>query len=405
MKSNKLKILCISRYFKGNEFIKSIHDAGEECYLITSTKIRDKPWPYECLTEVFYMDEDENGDWNMQHVIDGLAYKMRGLKFDIFVSLDDFDVENASLLREHFRIPGIGQSTARYFRDKLAMRLKAAEHGINVPAFTSLFHDSDIHHYTHTVPAPWIIKPRGQASATGMKKLYNADELWEKLQELGNDRHNFLLEKFAPGDVYHVDTLSYGGKVIFTKVSRYLNTPFEVAHGGGIFRSITLGDKEKDAVELKKLNEKIMDSFGMQYSASHTEYIKCNEDGKFYFLETSARVGGAHIAEMVEAASGINLWAEWARIEIASFKKSPYKLPKISKDHAGIIVSLSRYQNPDDSDFNAPEIWWRLHKDFHIGLILKSESQSRIKQLLDLYAEKIKEEYHASLPAPDRPTA
>jgi biotin carboxylase len=50
----------------------------------------------------------------------------------------------------------------------------------------------------------------------------------------------------------------------------------------------------------------------LKHGAAHTEFIKCNEDGKIYFLETSSRVGGAHIAEMVEAASGINLWGEWA---------------------------------------------------------------------------------------------
>lgn len=405
MKSVKLKVLCISRYFKGSEFLKAVHDAGEECYLLTSTKIKDEPWPYEFITDAFYMDEDENGEWNMNHVIEGLAYKMRELKFDIFVSLDDFDVENASFLREHFRIPGIGQTTARYFRDKLAMRMKAQEHGINIPAFTALFHDEDINKYVNHVPPPWFIKPRGQASATGIKKLYSAEELWNTLKELGNNRHKFLLEKFAPGDVYHVDSLSFDGKVIFTKVSKYLNTPFDVAHGGGIFRSITLGDREKDAVEIKKMNEKILNSFGMKYSASHTEYIKCNDDEKFYFLETSARVGGAHLSDMVEAASGINLWAEWAKIEIASKRKTTYKLPKKSKDYAGIIVSLSKFLNPDDSIFDAPEICWRLRKNYHIGLIVKSSSQARIKQLLDLYAEKIKNEFHASLPAPDRPTS
>ena len=79
----------------------------------------------------------------------------------------------------------MGQTTARHFRDKLAMRFKAADAGVPVPAFSSLFNDDDIHQFTQKVAAPWIVKPRGQASATGMKKIYSADELWSHLEKLG----------------------------------------------------------------------------------------------------------------------------------------------------------------------------------------------------------------------------
>ena len=59
-----------------------------------------------------------------------------------------------------------------------------------------------------------------------------------------------------------------------------------------------------------------MSAFGLVRGVAHTEFIKSHNDGQFYFLETAARVGGANIAEMVEAATGINLWSEWAKIEL-----------------------------------------------------------------------------------------
>ena len=40
-------------------------------------------------------------------------------------------MENAAALREHLRIPGMGLTTVRYFRDKLAMRGRAKEEGIS----------------------------------------------------------------------------------------------------------------------------------------------------------------------------------------------------------------------------------------------------------------------------------
>lgn len=404
MSQKSVTILCVSRYFKGSELISAAHADGHKVYLVTSTKLNNHPWPWSALEEVFYLDEDDDGNWNTTHLIEGLAYQFRKIKFEIFISLDDFDVEHAALLREYFRIPGMGETTARYFRDKLAMRIKAKEEGIPVPAFTALFHDADINHFVDTVAPPWLIKPRGQASATGIKKIHSKEELWQALDALANIRHRYLLEKFAPGDVYHVDALTSHGKTVFSSVGRYLDTPFEVAHGGGIFRSVTLPKGQEDEAALQVLNDKVMKAFGMEYSASHTEFIRGKEDGQYYFLETSSRVGGAHLSDMVEAATGINLWGEWSRVEVASFLNNTYKLPKVKNKYAGIIVSLSRYPHPDTSSFDDKEIVWRLNKKDHIGFIVVSDKAEKVRELLDHYMYRIQQEFHASLPAPDRPT-
>ena len=405
MSNRQLHILCISRFFKGNDFLRSCHDAGHNVYLLTSKKLEHEPWAKESLEDVFYMVEDEHGKWNHDHLIGGLAHKMRSMKFDFFVALDDFDVEHVAFLREYFRIPGMGETTARYFRDKLAMRIKSKSSGIPVPAFTNLFHDSDIQAFVEKNAAPWLIKPRMQASSTGIQKIHSEEDLWLALEQLGGLRHEYLLEKFAPGDVYHVDSLYFNGKKTFTQVSKYLNTPFEVAHGGGIFRSVTLANDDPDKAALIELNEEVMHAFGMQYSASHSEFIKNHETGHFFFLETASRVGGANLAEMVEASTGINLWREWAKIEIAQCLGKQYVLPKVRQDNAGIIVSLSKYEKPDLSSFEDKEVVWRMDKKHHIGMILQSKNRDKILTLLDKYAERIKNEFHASMPSPHRPTS
>lgn len=400
----KPAFLCIASYFKGNEFLRGMKSTGATVYLVTSKKHEDKPWARDALDDIFYVQQDAENEWNMQDTASGLAWLMRSKKIDRIVALDDFDVEKGAYLREHFRIPGMGQTTARHFRDKLAMRIEARAVGIPVPDFSALFNDADIAHFTQTVPAPWIVKPRGQASATGMKKIHSNEELWAHLETLGNDRHHYLVEQFKPGDVYHVDALSEGGKVIFARASQYLSTPFDVAHGGGIFRSAVVPFGSADEKKLLKLNAEVMTAFGMQYSASHTEFIKNRETGELYFLETACRVGGAHLAEMVECSSGINLWYEWARLEEAVAGKEKYKMPKVRNDYAGIIVSLARQECPDTSQFNDPEISWRLtDKEHHVGLIVQSKKRERVLELLDEYAQRIQRDYHASAPAPSKP--
>lgn len=399
--SKSINILCITSYFKGVEFIKAGHARGHNMFLLTATKLRDEDWPRDAIKDSFFLDLQENGTWDMDHLIKGIAYQMRHIGFDRMVALDDFDVEHVAHLREYFRIPGMGSTTARYFRDKLAMRMKASETGIPVPAFTGLFKDADINAFADQIPAPWLIKPRSEASATGIQKINSKEELWSIVNDLGDKRSSYLIEQFAPGDVYHVDSLILEGRVLFSNASKYLDTPFEVAHGGGIFRSQTVETGSEDDQKLSSLNKDLMAAFGMQISASHSEFIKSRETGKFYFLETSARVGGANLAEMVEAATGVNLWREWAHAEIAVAQGEPFEPPLKQEGHAGIVVSLSRFENPDTSSFDDPEICWRLHKPWHIGFIVKTSTALRVRELLDGYTARIGQEFHASLSPPD----
>ncbi|WP_026777890.1 acetyl-CoA carboxylase biotin carboxylase subunit family protein [Polaribacter sp. Hel_I_88] len=397
MSQKPLNFLCITTYFKGEPFLESCKKEGHNVYLLTKKKLENEKWPWNSIDDVFYID-----DWKQEDIVKGIAYKFREIKFDRFVALDDFDVEKVALLREHFRMPGMGRTTAHYFRDKLAMRMKAEEEGVNVPKFTSLFSNDAINKYADTIPAPWLLKPRMEASATGIKKIHSKDELWQIVNDLGDERDNYLIEKFAPGDVFHVDGLNVDGKVKFARVSKYLDTPFEVAHGGGIFRSATSEISSKIEKGLQKMNKQVMKAFGMQFGASHTEFIQSKETGELFFLETSSRVGGANLAEMVEYASGINLWGEWAKIESANLKKEIYKLPKTKNQYAGIVVSLSRFEHPDTTSFKDEEIVWRMDLKWHIGFIVVSDSSEKVLELLDKYTHRIANEFHASIPAPDK---
>jgi biotin carboxylase len=395
--------LCIALYFKGVEFIKACKAAGNTVFLLTKSSLANEEWPRDSIDDFFYLDSEDNSPENIHNAIKGLAYIMRNQHVDRVVALDDFDVEKAAAIREDFRIPGMGQTTARNFRDKLAMRAKAEEQGIPIPPFSSLFNDQDINQYLNSFTGPWVIKPRGEASAIGIKKVYAIEEVWATIEALGDRRHQYLIEQYKPGDVYHADALIYEGKVIFCLVSKYLQPPFDVAHGGGVFQTVTLDADDEDQQALQALNARLLQSFGLKYSASHTEFIKSREDGQFYFLETASRVGGAHISDLVHQATGINLWEEWAKIEDAVAKGQPYQLPQHDYTPSGLLVSLTKHQHPDFTLFNDPEIAWRLHKDFHIGLIVKSAEPGKAKELLEKYSLIIHQNYLATLPPQDKP--
>lgn len=400
MSDTSKTFLCISNYFKGNSFLKALKKQGNRVFLVTSEKLKESPWAFESIDELFFMP-GQDLDWDLNILLQGVGGLMKEHKIDSIIALDDYDVEKATFLRENLRIPGMGQSTGRFFRDKLAMRIKAQDEGLKVPAFSPLFNDEDINQFADHISAPWVLKPRSEASAHGIIKVHSKDELWQNIHQLGENRLYYLVEQFKPGDVYHADGLILGGKNLFLSVSQYLTTPMEISQGGGIFRSATIEYGSPDDKAIKKLNNDIMKAFGMKSGATHTEFIKCHEDGEIYFLETSSRVGGAHLAEMVEAATGVNLWAEWAKIEDAIAKGKEYKAPKPSKNHGGIVLTLSHTAHPDLSTFDDPEVFYRVPLEYHAGLIVKSKDRKRVRFLLDQYAERLTREFSTSAAAPE----
>jgi len=106
----------------------------------------------------------------------------------------------------------------------------------------------------------------------------------------------------------------------------------------------------------------------------------------------------------VQAATGINLWREWAHLEVGAGKQ-PYNLPTRHNDYAGVIVSLARQQDPDTSAYNDPEIVYRITKFHHAGFVLKSSSQSRIDEVLASYTQRFVSDFLATQPVPDKPTS
>jgi len=367
---------------------------------LTLEKLRHANWPSEAIDEMFYMPED----LPTADIIRAVSFMARTHPIDRIVALDEFDMENVAALREHLRIPGMGLTTMRYFRDKLAMRGRAQESGILVPEFVHVLNYDDLKSFMARVKPPWLLKPRSQASGIGMKKIQEPAELWPWLDQLGDDQSFFLLEQFVPGDVFHVDSIVSERKVVFAEAHMYGKPPLDVSHQGGIFTTRTLPRTSSESKALLKLNRTLIEALGLVRGVTHAEFLRAHEDGKTYFIEIAARVGGAYISDVIEAATGVNLWREWARIEVGG-GKTPYALPNARRDYAGVVISLARQDNPDTSSYNDPEIVMRIPKHYHAGFVLRSNKPQRIEELLDSYTKRFREDFYATEPVPDRPTA
>ena len=398
--SRPLTFLCITTYEKGQEFMRECKRHGCRVILLTAEKLREADWPRESLDDTFYLP----AEIPLADIVKAVTHLARGQKIDRIVALDEYDMETAATLREHLRVPGMGLTTMHYFRDKLAMRMKALDRGVRVPDFVPVVNHADIRYYLAHVPGPWVLKPRQEASAIGIKKIHAGEELWPVLEQLGDKQASYLLERFVPGEVYHVDSVVSENQVVFANVSKYGKPPMNVAQGGGVFTTFTVPRGSEEDSGLREINRDLIAALGLVRGVAHTEFIQAQADGHFYFLECAARVGGAYINEMVEAATGVNLWREWARIEIAG-EHGRYQLPPVREEYAGVILSLARQEEPDTSGYNDPEVVLRIKRHHHAGLILRSTDSQRVRSLLEGYSERFAQEFLAVEPPREKPTA
>jgi biotin carboxylase len=399
-------ILCIASFFKGNDFIREAAAQGTRVVLLTREKLLGENWARESLDELLALP----GKTSVSAYLMAATHIARTRRITRVVALEEYDIVTAAHLREHLCVPGLGATTARCFQDKLAMRARGRVLGLPQPEFVQLLNYEAIDQFMKSNSPPWMLKPRIGASSMGMRKLSEPEAVWSAIRELDrrealHERSDFhLLEKYEPGNVYHVDSLIVAGKIVFTNVAQYGAPPFDIARGG-VNTSGTVPYAAKTRKDLLALNARLLPGFGIDRGVTHAEFIERSEtkpaQDRFYFLEVAARVGGAFTAETMEAATGINFWREWAKIESAT-KEKPYRLPKTRKEYGGIAMSLARQESPDTSAYDDSEIVLRVVKPNHVGLIIRTKRHQRMIELLDQYVARFNHDFTAVVPVEER---
>ena len=400
---SKKHLVCIASEFKGNEFLEEAQAAGWNVTLLTREDLKDADWAWTSINRIETVSKEAREEEYLRACVNIASSQ----PVDHVAGLDEFDVLPTARMREYLQIDkGLSRSHALRFRDKLTMRTVASKAGVACPEFVPIFRPGDINEYLERVPAPWIVKPRTEVSAFGIRKCETADQVWDVLTDLDSRNtwrdhpSKYQIERFIEGEVYHVDSAVHDGQVVAVGVNKYGTTPFNVARGG-VFTSFTLDYKSEERKRLLALNERLLKAFNHTSGVAHAEFLKSDADGEFYLVEVACRVGGAYIANVHEHANGFNLWREWGKLETAT-KENPYVAPELEKNYAGIALALAREETPDTSHYDAEEIVYRVNKPKHVGLIFKTDSKERLDELLNEYTQRITDDFLEIAPVKER---
>jgi biotin carboxylase len=385
-----LIIMAATHGLYAESFLRELKRQGHRVVVVTRAEALGYDWPREYIDALYAVKNIFDAD----ELRNAVTYLAREERIDRLVGPGEYDIELAARLREHLRVPGMGDSRSRYFRDKLAMRDRAQSGGVPVPRFVAAIHRPTIAQFLNEVPGPWVLKPRTEASSKGIQVLRDHEQVWRALDALGDTAADHLIERFVPGDVFHVDGVVSRGQVLFAAPHRYGKPILRLHKEGGVYTTWRLQDESPEAKALLALNQEVVTALGLREGVTHIEYIR-DEDGKFFFLEAGARVGAGLIEEMVEAHSGVNLWAEWARIEIAEAQGVPYQLPPVKHGYAGVLASAVHHQHPDPRPYLSEGVRFLPSKPYHIGLLVEAESADAVAARLQELAQRVGRELSA----------
>ncbi len=391
-------VLCMASFFKGHRLLEAFKKHGCRTILVGTTRVRHDPWCHEHIDERFFVHDFID----TPSLLNAVSYLARDREIDLVVPLEEYSVETAGIVRAHLGCPGPSEGVTRRSRDKLAMRLTAEKAGLPIPAFEGFINRQKLTQFMKNVPPPWMVKPRMTGGAVQIRKLTTVEEVWKVYVTLGDRSSHHLIEAFLPSDVYHVDSIVYGGRVRLAVAGRYGTPPFDVWNGGGVFTSRTVPEKDPLHGHLLDLNQRVIDAIGIRQGVNHVEFLE--RDGKVYFLEIGARVAGSHLDRLTTAATGVDLFEESARLDLTLLENSSYRLPKAKKCEAGILLCLSRDKDPNQ-EFSQKhsEVRWTLAKDHHAGCVVASPSSDRIDSLLEEIRKDLERDHLAVMPASDSP--
>ena len=231
-----LTFLCITTYEKGQEFMRECKRQGCRVILLTAEKLRDADWPRESLDDTFYLPEEiALADIVAQLLILPATTSSTASSRSTNTTWRPLPLFASICASPAWALPRCA-IFATSWPCACGRSIATCACRISCP----VVNHADIRYYLEHVPGPWVLKPRQEASAIGIKKIHAAEELWPLLEQLGDKQSSYLLEKFLPGDVYHVDSVVSENEVVFANVSKYGKPPMNVAQGGGIFTTFTV---------------------------------------------------------------------------------------------------------------------------------------------------------------------
>ena len=313
-----MKTLLVTSYFESLEFARSYIRQG----LFDGIK-------FHFLVEFFEQEIPKDLPSNVIPVLDFadvdtfesiITNQLAPMGFENIVTDDEFSIYVAARIREKLNLPGLRPADIIHVRDKVAMKRVLKNTSLRTPTVYTV-DELNVGRFN----LPLVAKPRAFAASNGVQIIRTEKELHIFLKQFSSkirsdstykelDEHDYQIEEFIAGDIYHLDGLVMNNKLLFFNSSRYMGTCFDYLKNEKPLGSVLITDPIEHNRWLE-YTKKFLSLFSMPDGAFHLETF-LSPTGKEVFLEVAARPGGALIIPTIKMSFGIDLRLEHLRTQL-----------------------------------------------------------------------------------------
>jgi biotin carboxylase len=236
-----------------------------------------------------------------------------GLKPCAVVTLNEWTLETARAISDHYNLPFHSQTTITNCRNKQLMKICFESNNLPCAKSKRISSKDELSTIPQFLPFPVVLKPIDFGGSGGVRKANNPEELAEAYQaalthtslyaatfRISNE--SFLIEEYIESDVeVSVEVLcTKAGYAIVSVTDKYLGPEPHFAEIGHLVPS-HLNHSEK----IRKLAESACAACGIELGMAHVE-MRIDKKGNPILIEVAARSGGDVIMDLCERTYGTN---------------------------------------------------------------------------------------------------
>lgn len=239
---------------------------------------------------------------------DEVESRTAGLQFDgVATCCLDRGLRALGRLCDRRSLPGYSESTAMLCADKLAMKRRLMEHGVNTAEYAEVSTVEELKRAIDTIGGyPVIIKAVDLAGSMGINKAFNEEEAVEGFKKsMEATRRDYVIaERLLQGREFGAQAFITDGKLLFVMphgdILYHSSTDVPVGH----YVPFDCSAEMTDSIAAE--TEKAIKALGLDNCAVNIDFIE--ENGKIYVLELSGRIGANGLPEVVGAHFGIDYY-------------------------------------------------------------------------------------------------
>jgi biotin carboxylase len=338
MNSQKKSILIIEPSTSGLKLIKAAHHIGVNTIILTANQ-DERIIPDEYKK---WIDQEVIVDTN--NITDLLQVASRITEQNKVVAVlpgFEFYVEIAAQIGHYLNCPSLNPTTAAALRFKDKMRAVLESNHLNVPRYRRVENLASLKAAADYVGFPCVIKPIDSAGSVHVSKAECYTQLvacyegmcTDPWTEMGKGIGSIaIVEAYIAGKEFSVEGYITQGKANIVAITeKFLGKePYFVELGHIVPADLPQAVKEK----LESYTARVIQALNIQVGAFHCE-IRINNAGEPVLIEIAARLPGDKICDLIQLASGVDLYTAMIKSYLGKAKALIAPSSKIQR-YAGI---------------------------------------------------------------------